>query len=629
MSETTSHRVIAFLGSPNSGKTTLFNWITGNRFKTVNYPGATVDYFVGTSHKGYEHMIHVADTPGTYSLIPFSPEEEVTYKLLFENKSSHNISKNIVVVVDATQLSRHLVLVRQAQAAGFNVTIALTMIDLLKHDNINVDLLKLSELTGCEVYPIDGQLGGGVSELIQGLNNLDKNAEAFTPNLKNLKHDFASEAQEISDLCLKQKSTGKLLRSVQSTENLDHLLLHPIFGLVLFAAIMTGLFTSIFWLATPFMDALDSYASGLAGWSFTQLGEGVFADFISNGIIASFGAVIVFVPQIFILFVGIGLLEDSGYLARAASLIDKPLSMVGLNGRSFVPILSGFACAVPAMMAARTIGSKKERWITLFIIPFMTCSARLPVYALLLSFLFFGSKAIIPGIVLAIIYIGSLVIGGISAAILNRILKAEKPSAFMLELPLYRKPKLKVVILNALSKTYGYIKRAGPIIFVLSVFIWLGTNFPNYEEADATVKVQTSYLGQAGHAIEPLFEPMGVDWRVGVGLLSAFAAREVFVSTLAIIFNITDGSEEQITSSLIKNMQTASFPNGELIFTPVTVIGLILFFMFALQCISTTGVAIKEMKSVKFALYQLVAMNVAAYFITVIFVQSCYLLGFN
>lgn len=629
MSAATSHTVIAFLGSPNSGKTTLFNWVTGNRFKTVNYPGATVDYFVGSSHNGYDHLLHVADTPGTYSLIPFSPEEEVTYKLLFDNKSSHNISKNIVVVVDATQLSRHLVLVRQAQAAGFNVTIALTMIDLLKQDDITVDFMQLSKLTDCAVYPIDGQLGGGVKELIEGLHQVNTDQERFTPNLKNLKQDFAAEALDIAEQSLKHKTTGQLLKSVQNTEKWDHFFLHPVFGLFLFAAVMTGLFTSIFWLATPFMDALDGYASSLAAWSFTALGEGLFADFISNGIITSFGAVIVFVPQIFILFIGIGLLEDSGYLARAASLIDKPLSMVGLNGRSFVPILSGFACAVPAMMAARTIGSKKERWITLFIIPFMTCSARLPVYALLLSFLFFGSKALLPGMILAAIYIGSLIIGGLAAALLNKILKAEKPSAFMLELPLYRKPKLKIVLLNALSKTYGYIRRAGPIIFVLSVFIWLGTNFPNYDAADPTYKVQTSYLGQAGQAIEPMFKPMGVDWRVGVGLLSAFAAREVFVSTLAIIFNITDGSEEQITSSLIKNMQIASFPNGELIFTPVTVIGLILFFMFALQCISTTGVAIKEMKSVKFALYQLISMNIAAYFIAVIFVQSFRLMGFQ
>lgn len=629
MSATASHRIVPFLGSPNSGKTTLFNWVTGNKFKTVNYPGATVDYFVGSSHNGYEHQIHVADTPGTYSLIPFSPEEEVTYKLLFDNQSHHSISKNVIVVVDATQLSRHLVLVKQAQAAGFNVSIALTMIDLLKDDDINIDIAQLSRLTGCDVYPINGQLGGGVKELIKGINELSHDAKDFSPELTKLNQDFSLEAKEISELCLKQKTTGQLLKSVRITENWDNFLLHPLLGLILFAAIMTTLFTSIFWLATPFMDTIDSYASSFAETSFHLLGEGLFADFIANGIIASFGAVAVFIPQIFILFIGIGLLEDSGYLARAASLIDKPLSLVGLNGRSFVPLLSGFACAVPAMMAARTIGSRKERWITLFIIPFMTCSARLPVYALLLSFLFFGSNAIIPGIVLALIYIGSLVVGGISAAILNKILKAEKPAAFMLELPLYRKPKLKIVILNALSKTFGYIKRAGPIIFVLSVFIWLGTNFPNYDAADPTYKVQSSYLGQTGQAIEPFFEPMGIDWRVGVGLLSAFAAREVFVSTLAVIFNIADGSEQQITSSLIKNMQTATFPSGELIFTPVTVIGLILFFMFALQCISTTGVAIKEMKSIKFALYQLVAMNIAAYCIAVVFVQSCYLLGFN
>lgn len=629
MSATSTHKIVAFLGSPNSGKTTLFNWVTGNRFKTVNYPGATVDYFVGASHSGYDQLLHVADTPGTYSLTPFSPEEEVTYKLLFENESKHKLSKNIVVVVDATQLSRHLVLVKQAQAAGFNVSIALTMIDLLKDDDIRVDIFKLSQLTGCDVYPIDGQLGGGVKELVKGLSEQSETESDFEPQLKNLNTDFSLQAQDTAELCLNQKSTGQLLKSVKNTESWDQWLLHPVLGLVLFALIMTGLFTSIFWLATPFMDAIDEYASSLASFSFTALGEGVFADFIANGLITSFGAVVVFVPQIFILFIGIGMLEDSGYLARAASLIDKPFSLVGLNGRSFVPLLSGFACAVPAMMAARTIGSKKERWITLFVIPFMTCSARLPVYALLLSFLFFGSKAIIPGLVLAVIYIGSLVIGGIAAAILNRIIPNQNPAAFMLELPLYRKPKIKIIILNALSKTYGYIKRAGPIIFVLAILIWVGTSFPNYDAVDPTYKVQSSYLGQAGQAIEPLFKPMGIDWRVGVGLLSAFAAREVFVSTLAVIFNITNQSEDQMTTSLIQSMKTATFPDGQLIFTPVTVIGLILFFMFALQCIATTGIAIKEMKSVKFALYQLVVMNVAAYFIAVSFVQACFILGFK
>lgn len=617
--------ITALIGAPNSGKTTLYNWLTQSKFKTVNYPGATVEYSVGTSaaHLG-EPSFQVVDTPGVYSLFPQSEDEQVTVNVLSKDLSFGRVN-NAIVVVDGTQLSRHLMLVEQIKEVGIPFLIVVTMADLLRTNQIHFKKEVLESAFGAPVILFDGLLGGGLKEVASAVLTLPTNKTGQQPT----HWSEATMAQKVVHLESVAKSSvplsekEKIKDIYKKTQQIDHYLLHPIFGLVLFFVVMTVLFTSIFWIAAPFQDLIDSGFATLAELIIQAGGESLITDFLANGVVLSFSAVLVFVPQIFILFVGIGLLESSGYLARAATLIDKPFSKIGLTGRSFVPVLSGFACAVPAIMATRNLSSKRDRWITNFIIPLMTCSARLPVYALLLSFLFLDQPAWKPGLMLAILYFAALIVGAISATILNVILAKAEHSHFMMELPLYRRPQWRTLLHQCFTRTQSYVKRAGPIIFVLAVIIWFGSNFPNYQSAD---KFETSYLTQTGHYIEPIFKPMGVDWRVGVGLLSAFAAREVFVSTMAVIFKI-EGDESAQQEGLIKAMQEARFDTGELIFTTATVVGLIVFFMIALQCMSTVAIQIKESGSRKFALLQLALFNLVAYVAAVGAVHGLRMLG--
>jgi ferrous iron transport protein B len=617
---------VALVGSPNSGKTTLFNWLTGLHYRTVNYPGATVEYSVGQTHDRYGAPIPVMDTPGTYSLVPKSPEERVAVEAIYSHKQ-FGCARLVISVVDATQLSRHLLITKQLQKAGFRVVVALTMMDLMREKGELIDAQKLSQELGLAVIPIDGRLGGGIPELVGEIRSKLAESEA-DPCILPLKDWTPSETektlQEISLLqkrvitASEQKNKSDALKR---TQKIDGVLLHPVFGLVIFILIMSLLFTSIFWLAAPIMDLVDKSFGMLGGAVQKMAPHALWTNFISDGIIASFGAVMVFIPQIFILFFGISAFEDSGYLARSAALVDKPFSRFGLNGRSFVPILSGYACAIPAMMAARTINSKRERWLTLFIIPLMSCSARLPVYALLLSFLFRGS-ALEAGLLLAAIYVFSLVLGGVAALIANRFLKVEGDSFFMLELPIYRLPQLKTITHTALTRTKSYLTRAGLPIFIFAMLIWILTTFPRYEVEDKTERLSGSYAAKMGHFIEPVFKPMGGDWRTGVGLISAFAAREVFVSSVAVVFNVTDENETSMQQSLLAKMREAKADNGLPLFTIASVLGLILYFMIALQCLATTTMAARESGGWRFAIMQLVVFNVVAYVLAVGLVQG-------
>ncbi|MBK9322608.1 MAG: ferrous iron transporter B [Bdellovibrionaceae bacterium] len=628
---------MALVGAPNSGKTTLYNWLTGSNFKTVNYPGATVEYSLGrlASHlrTADEEILWVMDTPGTYSLHPKSADEEVTIKALYENPELGRV-KSVVVVVDGTQMSRHLQLAQQVRETGFPMVIALTMSDLLRKQGIHPNLSLLEKEFQCPVISFDGLLGGGLRELVQAIRELKPQPQVRKP----VPWGFEAQDRKIQDcdelakLVLNQKSEqgqSRLQEVVKSTQLLDRYFLHPIFGLLLFVLIMTALFTSIFWLAAPLMDIVDSFFGDLNSVVSAWAPGSLWTDFLANGVVSSFGAVLVFVPQIFVLFLGIGILESTGYLARAATLIDRPFSLVGMSGRSFVPVLSGFACAVPAMIATRNISSSRDRWITTFIIPLMTCSARLPVYALLLAFVFKGQPAWKAGLTLATLYFAAGFVGAIAAAIVNRFLPAGQNSFFMMELPLYRRPRLQVLLRQALTRTMSYVKRAGPPIFIFAGIMWAAATFPNYQMEDSQQKLEQSYAGQLGHLLEPLVEPMGVDWRVGIGLVSAFAAREVFVSSLAITFNIVDSDEDSVQRNLLEQMATAVNRHGEKIFTLGSVVGLLVFFMIALQCMSTVAVAAREMGSIRFALIQLVVFNLVAYSLAVAIVQTFKALGIS
>ncbi len=612
-------RHIVLVGQPNSGKTTLFNWLTGFKHRVINYPGSTVFISSGNLQKKYNLPVVLIDTPGVYSLFPKSKDEEVTRDYLFNNKNL----EAVLLILDGSKLEIQLPLFFQLKEAGFKVVVALTMWDLISNDSLDIDQLQKS--LGVPVVLINGLIGGGVYDLVEHFPTL---LDSKPSSIQNLKPWSVKDLNESVDKSrgiyssiskkMKQKKTNLFI-----SQKFDRFFLHPKGGLVLFGAIMFALFSSLFWLADPFMGYVDSAFSFLIDKTHNFNPTSLIIDFLANGILASFGAVLVFVPQIFILFLGISLLEDTGYLARAVALADGPLSKIGLSGRSFIPFLSGYACAIPAIMAARNLSSPREKLMAFFAIPFMSCSARLPVYALLLSFLFYGQSSWKPGLILSLIYIGSFLLGIVSVSILNLFLKSDKrKKPFLLDLPIYRRPVWIKTLQSSWKRTKHYIFKAGPAIFTVALIVWVMTNFPRNMDWSEVEQIQNSYAGQVGKVIEPVFEFMGVDWRVGVGLIAAFAAREVFVSSLALVFNITSVSDETMTSSLIENMKTAVHSSGEPVFSLASVIALIVFFMVSLQCVSTTAIVYKESNSLKLALTQLISLNVLAYVLACLSYQS-------
>lgn len=619
------------IGSPNSGKTTLYNWLTNSKFKTVNYPGSTVEYssgFLAKSLRTPSREVLILDTPGTYSLEPKGPDEKIAISALKKSIQEEEFA-GILLVMDGTQVFKNLGLLLQIQMLKLPTLVVVTMDDLLKKEKVQIDLQLLRSQYGFSFLTFNGVTGDGLKEVSEALNKkspLGHSLRQPWPILSELEmlESVRAHKKILADTIYRHTDgspkEGQLaLQKIRNvTEKIDALLMNPYLGIFFFIGVMALFFGSIFWLAAPAMDLIDEGFGFAIDWFLTHqyLGE-FWTDFFANGILSSFAAVLVFVPQIFILFLGIGVLEGTGYLARAAAVIDRPLSLVGLSGRSFVPLLSGFACSVPAMMATRNIESARERMIANFIIPLMTCSARLPVYALLVGFLMRDRSPWMAGAVFALLYVGAMFMGALIAALINTFWTKKERSRFVMELPLYRIPKPKIVFLQSLLKTKSYVFRAGPIIFVLATMIWFGTNFPK-GPAGEPVKLESSYLGKTGKVLNPVFEPMGVDWRVGVGLVSAFAAREVFVSSLALVMNIESDNDEAQQSKLMEIFATAKKSDGTKLFTFGSVVGLLLFFMISLQCVSTIGVSIKETGSWKFGLTQVVVLNVLGYLAAVL-----------
>lgn len=612
--EVSSQTRVALVGSPNSGKTSLFNWLTGMRSKTVNYPGSTVESRRGQGLPVYKHSFEVIDTPGIYSLRPASKDEEVTLGILQSEKLDR-----LILVLDASQLKRQMLIALQLRELGIPFSVALTMHDLAVKNQVDLHVSALSEILQAPVVVVDGRLGGGVKDLVAAAI---VTGPAFSP----ARHAVNMEDEGLVERLTKE---GRLLaarvtheKAARRRETLDRFFVHSILSLPIFILVMTALFTSVFFLAAPLMDMVDAFFVSTSETVAGVLGEGLFSQFVSGGLIEGTGAVLVFVPQIFILFFGLSLLEESGYLARASTLIDRPLHWVGLSGRSFVPLLSGFACAVPAVMATRNLKSERERWIAVFIIPLMTCSARLPVYALLLAFIFAGEAAWKPGLGLAAIYFGSVLIGGAAAWILHKMAKTKERSYFLMELPPYRMPRFARMFYDSFMRTKAYVLRAGPIIFGFVLILWIATHFPYDAAWSETEQLANSVLGRLGVWLGPVFHPMGLDWRAGIALLSAFVAREVFVSAMAVIYNLTGVAEDSLQDTLMEQMRLATFSDGSPIFTLPAVIALIVFVMIALQCISTTGVVVREMGSWKYGIAQLVVMNVVAYLAAVATFQT-------
>ncbi|HYP29158.1 MAG TPA: ferrous iron transporter B [Blastocatellia bacterium] len=632
---------VCLVGAPNAGKTALMNALTGGGFHTANYPGVTVTLSRGKSKPEFGPEVNLVDLPGVQSTVAPSPEEELSCKVL--GGAHHSVRPDaLIIVIDATQLERHLKLAGFAARSGKPLVIALTMMDLLGRAEQSVNVAKLSLALGAPVIPVDGRTGWGVMELMASLRESINDPSKQSNVLGGLPDEpvasYAAVRKIIEASGAVRKGNPLVLAKDSVTARIDRVVLHRYFGFPIFLLILMSLFAAIFWAAEPFMGWIEAGFEAAAQLTLSLLPEGVLSSFIARGIFGGVGAVAVFFPQIVILFFLMTLLEDSGYLARGAALVDKPLSHLGLHGRSFVPMLSGYACAIPAVLAARTIPSKRERLLTIWILPLMSCSARLPVYALLLAALLPGSpwKA---GLALSCVYVASMLAGGLTAGLVSRFILRDRSSSLLaMELPVYRRPLIKPTLRMTWSRSSAYLKRAGTPIVVISAIIWLVSNFGfgSRQELEpgapppsliTVSELDHSFAAQGGQVIEPLLRPMGIDWRVGVGLISAFAAREVFVSSMAIVFHVA-GDEDSQQERLLEEMRTATFAGSEQrIFTPASMIGLMVFFFFSLQCLSTVAVVRSETGSWRIAGLQLLFYTGVGYLFAAAAVQGLRLFG--
>ena len=627
----TEDQNVCLVGMPNAGKTTLMNALTGGNFKTANYPGVTVSLLRGRSKPEFGVSRNLIDLPGVHSVVAPSPEEELAVQVI-EGKHTKVKPDAFVLVVDATQLERHLKFAGLVARQNKPTVVALTMMDLLPRTRQVVDPERLSNTLGVPVIPVDPRTGKGMDDLIGALDLAGAGARSpFASNaLATLPREPVAAFMQVRHLL---RQSGSVMHSNEAdsvTARIDGVVLHRYLGFPVFFLVLVSLFAAIFWAAQPFMDAVDA-GFAMAGNLVSSLApNSVIVRFLAEGVIGGMGAVAVFFPQIMILFFLMTLLEDSGYLARGAALVDRPLSYLGLHGRSFVPMLSGFACAIPAVFAARSIPARRERLLTIWILPLMSCSARLPVYSLLLAALL-PAAALTAGLSLAAIYISSLLVGALVAGLAARVfLRYRAPSLLAMELPAYRVPRMLPILKMTWARGSAYLQRAAVPIMIVSAVLWLVSNFGSTPERFiAETPQDQSFAAQLGHQMEPAMHPMGVDWRVGVGLISAFAAREVFVSSMAIVFHVENADEGTQQEGLLQQMRTATFPGTEqLIFTPSSIVGLIVFFFFSLQCFSTVAVVRKEMDSWKLAGLQLLFYTGLGYLLSVMTVQGMRAFGF-
>ena len=637
---------IALAGNPNAGKTSLFNSLTGLRQKVANYPGVTVESKSGLwSLSPALPPARVIDLPGLYSLDATSLDEEIARDILLGRAASIATPDVIVVVVDATNLIRNLYLASQLIDTGQRVVIALTMFDRAERSRLKIDAQKLAGALGVAVVPVVAKRRRGLAELSKAvLAAMTQPAPAVRSVESSKVSDTASRHSRlikryafIERVVSDAVETGDYGRANLS-EKIDRVVTHRIFGPLILLVVMLLVFQTIFsWASLP-MNLIDQVFSALADGARNHLPAGILTDLLADGIIAGVGGVLAFLPQILLLFFFISILEDSGYMARAAFLTDRIMRAVGLHGKAFVPLLSSFACAVPGIMATRTIENPKDRVATIMIAPFMSCSARLPVYTLMIAAFFSGRK------VLGVISVGALIILGmyllgiavavVVAWIMKRtILKAPAPP-FVMELPPYRVPSLSNVGHALFSRSTVFLKRAGTVILAISILLWALVAFPrsgglSTGAADAaSVQVQNSFAGRAGRLIEPAIRPLGFDWKIGIGLISSFAARETIISTLSIVYNVGDDSDTK-SSSLVEALRNAKRADGSLVWTPLTGLSLMIFFLLACQCMSTVAIVRRETNSWRWPAFMVAYMLTLAYVASLVTYQGGHLLGFS
>ena len=682
---------VALLGNPNTGKTSVFNQLTGLNQKVGNYPGITVEKKQGICKLSRGVKAHVLDLPGTYSLNASSMDESVVIELLL-NKSDKDFPDVAVVVADVENLKRNLLLFTQIKDLGIPTILAINMADQMQRKAITVDIEKLEERLETKIALISSRKNTGFDALKQLIENYTLlstkpcvNASVIAPDyFERLSKAYPNqdlyklwlvitqdvnfgtldrqELKGIADFKTESKSNLKRLQQKETilryqfingllketltvdTANakdlrsrLDRVLTHKVWGYVIFFSILLLIFQAIFdWSSYP-MDFIDATFAQLSEWTSSSLPPGAFTNLIAEGIIPGLGGIVIFIPQIAFLFFFISILEETGYMSRVVFLMDKIMRRFGLSGKSVVPLVSGTACAIPAIMATRNIESWKERLITILVTPFTTCSARLPVYLIIIALVIPEQRVLgifsLQGITLMLLYLLGFLAAIVSAYVLDKILKLRKRAFFVIEMPNYKLPLPKNVFYTVVEKTKSFVFGAGKIILAISIVLWVLASYGpgDFNDAEAIVtqqtasqnlseeeleteiasfKLENSYIGILGKGIEPVVQPLGYDWKIGIAILSSFAAREVFVGTLATIYSV--GSEEEET---IKNRMAAEVNPvlGTPLFNFASGISLLLFYAFAMQCMSTLAIVKRETNSWKWPTYQFVFMTVIAY----------------
>jgi ferrous iron transport protein B len=658
MSDSSIKARIALVGNPNAGKTTLFNALTGKNQKVGNYAGATVSRKSGTFFTPHGHKLELIDLPGAYSLDPNSPDEKITRDVLIGDQESEETPDLILCVLDATHLERHLYLLLQVLDLGYPVVAALNKIDSAEAQGLSLDPTALSEGFGVPFVAISAMTERGITQLKHALRHpfpsppgrLWKGPaeleDAIEKSIKlaETKGETHPTASGLTSVANKGPETKEFIQktrfefihrvveaglqrpnedSLALTDRIDAHALHPVRGWIIFTALMLTVFWSIFKLAEVPMGWIEQSQEALQGWVESLIGKGDFQSLIVDGIIAGVGGVLVFLPQIVLLFFFISLLENSGYMARAAYLMDGVMSKVGLSGKSFLPLLSGYACAIPGIMATRTIPNAKERLATILILPWTSCTARLPVYTLIIPLIFAG--ALQQGLALFGIYALGTITALFAAKFLKPSLGKTEAPQFLLELPPYQKPQWTHVLRQVGERAFAFIKKAGTVILGLSIILWFLESYPKSDSDDPIVQQSESFNGQIGEIMEPVVAPLGWDARMGTAMMASFAAREVFRSSLAISYATDEEDGEEMRDRLTASTRA----DGAALYTPLVGLSIIVFFVYALQCLPTTVVVRRETGSWKWATGQLAAMTVFAYLAALMVYQTGKLLGYS